>query len=172
MHRFAQVPPATPILPQDSIMKIAFVGCGDRARKRLELLRGQRAVFFVDTDRRRAESLASPIGAAASTDWRDAADYPEVDVVFVCTPRDKLAAITMGCVQAGKHVFVEQPAAAWPSELVPIISAINERGVFVRVGFPLRYQPATLKARLDASNRAHRRGVVRAWPVGPRWSAD
>jgi predicted dehydrogenase len=128
-------------------MNIAFVGCGDLARKRLELLRGQRPIFFVDTDRRRAESLAAPLGAAASTDWRDAADYPEVDVVFVCTPRAYLAPITLGCVQAGKHVFVEQPGACRPSELTPIISAASERGVLVRVGFPLRYQPAFLKAR-------------------------
>jgi predicted dehydrogenase len=127
-------------------MNIAFVGCGDLARKRLELLRGQRPIFFVDIDRRRAESLAAPLGAAASTDWRDAADYPEVDVVFVCTPRAYLAPITLGCVQAGKHVFVEQPGACRPSELTPIISAANDRGVSVRVGFPLRYQPAFLKA--------------------------
>jgi predicted dehydrogenase len=70
-----------------------------------------------------------------------------VTVVVVATTNDRLADLTRGAVEAGKHVLVEKPAARSVAELVPVIEAATRRGRLVRVGFNHRYHPALQKAR-------------------------
>jgi len=130
-------------------MKFAIVGCGLIGGKRLRSLRpGDQVVAVVDPLRERAQSLAAQArGAVALTDWRAAVERPDVDAVFVATSNDMLAPITLGAVEAGKHVLVEKPAARAPEELTPIIAAAERRGVSVQVGFNHRYHPALQQAR-------------------------
>jgi predicted dehydrogenase len=135
-------------------MKIAIVGCGLIGQKRLRSLRpGDQVVALVDPAKERAQNLASQVrDAAVLTDWRAAVERTDVDAVFVSTSNDALAAVTLGAVEAGKHVLVEKPAARAPEELTPVIAAAERQGVCVQVGFNHRYHPAFQQARalLDA----------------------
>jgi predicted dehydrogenase len=130
-------------------MKIAIVGCGLIGGKRLRSLRpGDQVVALVDPVKERAQSLAGQArDAAVLTDWRAAVARPDVDAVFVATSNDALATVTLGAVEAGKHVLVEKPAARAPEELTPVIAAAERQGVCVQVGFNHRYHPAFQQAR-------------------------
>ncbi len=130
-------------------MRMAIVGCGLVGRKRLNSLRpGDKVVALVDSVKERAERLADLApNSDALTDWREAVQRKDVDVVLVATSNDALAPITLAAVEAGKHVLVEKPAARTPEELTPIIAEAERRGVCVQVGFNHRYHPAFRHAR-------------------------
>jgi predicted dehydrogenase len=128
-------------------VKVGIVGCGLIGKKRAEALAGATLVACVDTDLTRAQTLANRFRARASTDWRDAAERDDVDIVIIATPHDQLAEITLGAIRAGKHVLVEKPAARSASELEPVVAEADKRGSLVRVGFNHRYHRAFRKAR-------------------------
>lgn len=127
---------------------VAIVGCGLIGQKRARALAPARLVACADVDRARAEALArTSAGAVASATWQDVVARPDIDVVVVATTNDALAPITLGAIEAGKHVLVEKPAARCVSELDPVLAAARRHGRLVRVGFNHRYHPALQKAR-------------------------
>ena len=81
-------------------------------------------------------------------------ENPAVDVVIVATPHDTLADITLGAVNAGKHVLVEKPAARFASELETVLAARDAKGVRVHVGFNHRYHRSLRKAKELVSSGA------------------
>ena len=126
---------------------VAIVGCGLIGQKRSTALSGARLVACADVNRARAEALATPSAAFATTDWRAAVERADVDIVVVATMNDSLAEIARGAVEAGKHVIVEKPAARHVAEIDAVIAAAAARQRRVRVGFNHRYHPALQKAR-------------------------
>lgn len=128
-------------------LRVAIVGCGLIGQKRARALGAARLTVACDAVAERAEALARGGGAAACSDWREAVERQEVDIVVVATTNDALARVTLGAIEAGKHVLVEKPAARSVSEIDPLIEAAARRDVRVRVGFNHRYHPALLKAR-------------------------
>ncbi len=72
---------------------------------------------------------------------------PDVDFVIVATIHNVLAEITLAAIDAGKHLFVENPAARKASELDSVLEAAEKQGRLVRVGFNHRYHFAFRKAR-------------------------
>jgi predicted dehydrogenase len=127
---------------------VGIIGCGLIGRKRAQALGSARLVACADLLRSRAEALAHTVAnASASSDWRSLLDRRDVDIVIVAVSNNGLAGITLACVEAGKHVLVEKPAARIAGELVPVIKRANESNIQVRVGFNHRYHPALRKAR-------------------------
>ncbi len=130
-------------------LRIAMVGCGHVAAKRVRALGRARLTWCVDVDRARAEHLAG-FGEGAvrvSTDWREALAAPEVDAVAIATSHDGLAPIATAAARAGKHVLVEKPAAKHVSELAALAESARASGVCVRVGYNHRFHPAVMAAR-------------------------
>jgi predicted dehydrogenase len=128
-------------------LRVAIVGCGLIGQKRSRALPGARVVVCCDPVSDRAESLAKSTGSSCTSEWRDAVTREDVDVVIVATTNDMLVPVTLGAIEAGKHVLVEKPAARNAAEIEPLIDAAAKRDVRVRVGFNHRYHPALLKAR-------------------------
>ena len=129
-------------------MNVAIIGCGLMGQRRAKALTGCRLVACADVVGERAEALARMIpGAKPMTDWQDAVERQDVDIVIVSTTNDALAEITLAAVLAGKHVLVEKPAARFSAELDPLIEAAHHVSVLVRVGFNHRYHPALRKAK-------------------------
>lgn len=127
---------------------VAIVGCGLIGQKRANALgTGGRLLACADIDVGRAENLARTSGARAFHDWRELLAVPEVEIVFVATLHDSLAEITRAAIEAGKHVFVEKPAARNPAELEPVMTVSQQHEVKVHVGFNHRYHRAFRKAR-------------------------
>ena len=129
-------------------MNAAIVGCGLIGQKRAKALAGAQLVACADAVTARAEALAKSVsGCKAENDWRALVARPDVDFVIVATIHNALAEITRGAIEAGKHVFVEKPAARIASELDGVIEAAEKHRRIVRVGFNHRYHFALLKAR-------------------------
>ena len=127
---------------------VGIVGCGLIGQKRAKALGpGGRLVACADLDGARAESLAQTSGARVLRDWRELVWSPLVDVVIVATLHDSLAEITRTAVEAGRHVFVEKPAALNAAELEPVMEAVVKHGVKVHVGFTHRYHRSRRKAK-------------------------
>lgn len=129
-------------------MNIAIVGCGLIGQKRAKTLAGCKLVACVDHIPEKAEALARQFpGCTAYTNWRDALDRTDIQIVIISTLHVTLAEITLAAVQSGKHVLVEKPAARLAHELEPVMAAANETGALIRVGFNHRYHRAFRKAR-------------------------
>ena len=131
-------------------MRVAIVGCGLIGGKRAKSIAalGHSVVATADAVPERAAALAKGYpGCSAADDWREVVSRADVDAVVVATINDALAPITLGAVNAGKHVLVEKPAARSADELRPVAAAAKAAGVAVRVGFNHRFHPALLKAR-------------------------
>jgi predicted dehydrogenase len=128
-------------------MNVAIVGCGLIGQKRARALSEAVVSICCDSMPERAQSLARQHNARATTDWREAVEARDVDVVIVATTHDALATISEQAAAAGKHVLVEKPGGRRAQELEPVKAAIAASGALVRVGFNHRYHRAFRKAR-------------------------
>ena len=125
---------------------VAVVGCGLIGKKRADALGHAKLVACADIDPDRARRLASPSSAVHHTDWREVVKRDDVNIVVVATTNNVLAEVSIGALEAGKHVLVEKPAARNVAELDSIIAAQKRSRRLVRVGFNHRYHPALVKA--------------------------
>jgi len=163
---------------------VGIVGCGLIGRKRAAALAGHRLVACTDLLPERAGALAAATGATAVGGWRELLTLPGLDVVIVATTNDSLADISLGALEAGRHVLVEKPAARTVGELDTVAAAARRHGPLVRVGFNHRFHPALRKAhelfRQDAIGElmfvrgryghGGRPGYDREWRADPRRS--
>lgn len=83
--------------------------------------------------------------AQSTTDYRRVLDDPDIDLCIITTRHDSHARLTIEALQAGKHVFVEKPLAIHAHELDGIISAQQQSGKLVMVGFNRRFSPFARK---------------------------
>ena len=117
-------------------------------KKRALALGEHSLLWAVDSDIKRAQAIADLKGQAkVSTDFNDVIKDPRIDMVIVSTTNDKLAAISLAAIKAGKHVLVEKPAGRNSKEIEDVIKLVEKNKVMVKVGFNLRYHPALMKAR-------------------------
>ena len=126
---------------------VGIIGCGLIGRKRAKALGEGRLVACSDENEGRASALAEDFGTKVFENWRRLLALPEVEIVIIATLHDSLAYITLAAIEAGKHVFVEKPAARNPEELEQVMTAAERWGVKVHVGFNHRYHRAFRKAR-------------------------
>jgi predicted dehydrogenase len=136
-------------------VRLALVGCGGVGRKRALALRalGSRhdllAVCDVDPARAAAVAALFP-GAVATGDSRAAVETEGVEAVVVATTHDALAPVARVAIEAGRHVFVEKPAARSLDEVEELRSLLARHAVprvVVQVGLNHRYHPALREAR-------------------------
>jgi predicted dehydrogenase len=129
-------------------VKVGIIGCGTIGRKRALALGNHELVIAVNTSLDRAREVARLKKCSSiSSNYEDAINNEDIDLIIVSTTNDSLAKITLAAVTAGKHVLVEKPAGRNSAELIPIIEAAAKNKVFVKVGFNHRYHPAFLRAR-------------------------
>jgi predicted dehydrogenase/threonine dehydrogenase-like Zn-dependent dehydrogenase len=89
----------------------------------------------------------------STTDVDDVLKDNEVDLVLITTRHDLHANLTVKCLEAGKHVFVEKPLALNLQELQNVIQAQQKSSKTVMVGFNRRFSPHAekMKALLGSS---------------------
>lgn len=127
-------------------MRLAIVGCGLIGAKRANAAKAHEILVVCDRDRGRAKQLAQRTGARAVIDWREAVKA-DVDAVIVATTHDQLAAISLGALEAGRHVLVEKPAGRDLAEVQAVAAAAAKYKRIVKAGFNHRFHPAFQKAR-------------------------
>ncbi|MFC1585851.1 bi-domain-containing oxidoreductase [Fibrobacterota bacterium] len=86
----------------------------------------------------------------SSTNYFDALEDENIDLVFICTRHDLHADMVINALSAGKHVFVEKPLALNREELSKIFSlyrSLVEKGSrqLLLVGYNRRFSPPIKK---------------------------
>lgn len=99
-------------------------------------------VIVGDTVGQRQELAVSSFGFSAATgDWREVVDHPQVDVVFITSPNMLHVEMVEAVCSAGKHVFCEKPVGGTPAQTVRAERAARRAGVQSAVGYNYRSAP-------------------------------
>jgi predicted dehydrogenase/threonine dehydrogenase-like Zn-dependent dehydrogenase len=137
-------------------VRVGLVGAGSFVRSmHLPNLRQDdraRITTVVSRGGSSAASLAHSLnGARPGSDWREAVDAPDVDLILVATRHDTHAEIAAAALRAGKAVFVEKPLGLTRAEIddVWVAGRENDR---LAIGFNRPF--AELSQRLDEEARA------------------
>ena len=164
------------------IIKAGVVGCGGIANgKHLPAIKKNgkiELVAFCDLIKERAEKAKEEYG---TPDARVYTDYTElvkedVDVVYVLTPNNAHAPVSIAAMKAGKHVMCEKPMAKTYAEAKEMVKTAKETGKILTIGYQNRYRADSqyLKSACEADElgeiyyaKAHaiRRRAVPTWGV-------
>lgn len=83
----------------------------------------------------------------ASTDWREVAADPEIDLIDITTPNDTHAEIAVAAAEAGKAVLCEKPLGLSVAECERMVAAVERAGVVNMVCHNYRRIPAVALAK-------------------------
>lgn len=101
-----------------------------------------RIVSVVVTDPTADPDLAGRVpGARILTDWREAVNDPEVDLVDICLPDSLHYPVAKAALLAGKHVFCEKPLADTAAEARELADLARAKGLITRVGHAFPRNP-------------------------------
>lgn len=132
------------------LTRFGIVGCGRMGQKHAKsvVVTGSgRVTAVTDADPERARNLAAEVGAEVYSDVGKLVAAGEVDAMIVTTPPRVRRKVLLPIVEAGLPLFVEKPPAFDLAEARACARAIARRGGLASVGFMLRYQPMTERAR-------------------------
>ena len=164
------------------IIKAGVVGCGGIANgKHLPAIKRNgkiELVAFCDLIKERAEKAKEEYGtpdARVYTDYKDLVKE-DVDVVYVLTPNNAHAPVSIAAMKAGKHVMCEKPMAKTYAEAKEMVETAKETGKILTIGYQNRQRPECryLKATCEdgvlgevyyAKAHAIRRRAVPTWGV-------
>jgi predicted dehydrogenase/threonine dehydrogenase-like Zn-dependent dehydrogenase len=92
-----------------------------------------------------AKKVATELGSRyATTDYHKILKDKDIDLVMISTRHDSHARIAMEAIKAGKHVYVEKPAAIEEDECDRLEEAQKKHRKIFAVGFNRRYSPAMI----------------------------
>ncbi len=123
----------------------AVVGLGAISRMHLESISSlptARLVSVVARNPERAQRVADEYGCDAYTDYRQALDRKDVDVVTILTPSGARRDIALDAAAAGKHVIAEKPLEITVKRIDEMIAACDKAGVVLAGIFQFRFKPA------------------------------
>jgi predicted dehydrogenase len=140
---------------------VCVIGCGDMGAKHAERWSkssGCRVVAVCDPNEERAARLAAACGLDRwHTDYRQAIDRADVDVVSVCIRTSLHAAVSVFAAEHGKHTLSEKPIALTLADAESMVEAARRNRVRLTVGLMRRYSPVLPALRdwlaADASHR-------------------
>lgn len=138
----------------DRVINIAMIGCGDRGKGVLSVIKSMPSKFNITTycdvlDFRLKETEKYvPAGAKPVKDYHKVLDDQKIDAVFIATPLSEHFKIAKDAVLAGKHVYVEKTMTyniAQALELKKLVKKYPKQ-VF-QVGYQYRYSPLYFKVK-------------------------
>src|SRR5687768_12320261 len=143
--------PNTDRLTKELVMRIGVIGVGGHATNNLYPNLRSAGLDLVATCARhqdRADAAAARFGAEHAFDNAEKMlASVDLDGVIVCVkPADYAPLVTM-CLEAGKPVFCDKPAASTAAEGAQLAEISKRTGVPVVVGYMKRFAPAYMQAR-------------------------
>ena len=129
-------------------MNVAVVGVGHLGRHHARILSNMPGVSLtavVDTNRARAEEIATERRTRAVGDWREI--LGGVDAVTIAAPTQAHLEIAQAFLDRGAHVLVEKPMTATTSDADRLIELAKNRRLVLAVGHTERFNPAVQRAR-------------------------
>ena len=146
----------------DSAPTVGLIGCGGRGGSLAKALldaTDARLVALCDLFDEQIEAVRQRTGVAAPRTYRDLEKLlaSDVDAVIIATPVFLHAEHFEAAIQAGKHIYVEKPAAADVAGCKRIMRAADaaDRSLNITMGFQRRYAAPYLKAK-----QAHDEGAI------------
>ncbi len=134
--------------------KVVIIGCGTIANAAHGPSYGKNPdveiAYCVDILPERAKALAATYGdenTKAITDYKEAIADPTVTCVSVCVPNYLHAPIAIDCLNAGKHVLCEKPAAMNYAEAVSMKQAADRNNRILNIGVVNRFNTAVNKVK-------------------------
>ncbi|MCP9211831.1 Gfo/Idh/MocA family protein [Streptomyces sp. NEAU-Y11] len=129
-----------------SNLRLGFIGHGRHARANLYpaiALAGHTLTAVATRDTARAEAAAALHGADRGYgDHRRMLAEEDLEAVFISIDPADQVAVTIDCLEAGAHVFVEKPLGMNEDEASQVARAAERCGRQVMVGFMKRHAPA------------------------------
>jgi UDP-N-acetylglucosamine 3-dehydrogenase len=126
-------------------VSLAFLGCGVATRTHSKVLSGwgrdvQR--YYASRDPKLAEQYSRKFGGAGSFgSYAAAMADPRVQAIAICTPPDSHLELTLGALNAGKHVVLEKPAFFHAADFEPVREAESRSGRRLMVAENYCYKP-------------------------------
>ncbi|NLN40781.1 MAG: Gfo/Idh/MocA family oxidoreductase [Clostridiales bacterium] len=126
---------------------VAVIGCGAIARDAHMPSYANNPMaevkYVVDIKPEKAKALGEKYRVPhIITDYREILQDPEVEAVSVCTPNDTHAPITIDCLNAGKNVLCEKPAAINADLVRKMKEAADRNGKILNIGVVNRFNTA------------------------------
>ena len=171
--------PRATIRKSPSSVRIGFVGAGSWAKNTLlpEFSRIKEVSLsgVVTRNPANASHIAEKWNFEfAASSARELLESPEFDAVVISTRHDTHASLAIQALQAGKHVFLEKPAALDAEELDRLAAEFARSQLVLYVGFNRRYAPDSEAAREFVGK--HRVAIscrVHPGPVPPgHWTVE
>jgi predicted dehydrogenase len=145
-------------------LRIAVIGVGHLGKHHARILStmpGVDLLAVVDTNRARAEEIASASHTTPLSDARELAG--KVDAVTIAVPTEIHRDIALPFLSAGVAVLIEKPMARSLAEADDMIAAAAKAGATLAVGHTERFNPAVAVAQPLVANprfiEVHRLGV-------------
>jgi len=165
-----------------SKLKVGIVGCGGIANgKHLPAIKKNgnfEIIAFCDLIKERAEKAKEEYGTPESRIYTDYQELikEDLDAVYVLTPNNAHAPITIAALKAGKHVMCEKPMAKTYAEAKAMVDTAKETGKVLTIGYQSRYRSDSQYLKRACENgdlgeiyyaKAHavRRRAVPTWGV-------
>jgi predicted dehydrogenase len=128
-----------------SVVRWGLIGCGDIAAKRVAAaLQGAPGSRLIAVSRRQADKaseFARQFGADRwHASWEDLV-RSDVDAVYIATPVDLHAEMTIAAAESGKHVLCEKPMALDVEQCDRMVRAALANGVKLGVAYYRRFYP-------------------------------
>jgi len=133
------------------MINAAIIGLGWWGRHMVKCVQspdsGYQLVRVVDIDEDATRDFAVQIGVPLSSDYREAIDDPEVDVVILTTPQLLHEEQIVQAALDGKHVFCEKPLTMDRAGAERAVNVCRESGVKLGVGHERRFEAAIIEVR-------------------------
>jgi predicted dehydrogenase len=128
-------------------LRCAIIGLGNRGRalgRLLAPLDGVEIAALVDPSEDRIAEFRKHVSCPEAMPAAEAATVfgaPQVEAVFVTVPDHLHRAVAEPAFRAGKHVFLEKPIATTMTDARAIVSAWQDSGKVLQLGYVLRGAP-------------------------------
>ncbi|HVQ95892.1 MAG TPA: Gfo/Idh/MocA family oxidoreductase [Mycobacteriales bacterium] len=140
-------------------LRVGVIGAGnigaDHIRRLATEIAGVTVSAVSDLAAGRAAQAAEQVGARVFADSAALIRSSDVDAVLIASPGETHAALTLGCLDAGKPVLCEKPLATTAADGEKVLAAeAAGRQRLVQVGFMRRYDAGyrQVKAALDSGS--------------------
>ena len=128
---------------------VLVFGSGSIGRRHMRNLRalGVQRLAACDPNPDRLVPMKTELGIRPFTDFEQAMDATQPDLVFVCSPPVFHVPQALQAVRAGAHVFIEKPLSHALDGVDELIAEAETRQRVVQVGYNLRFHPGLQKVK-------------------------